>query len=132
MYRVTVNLLGRRGIKMINGKNIVLGHGDLRISSMRCNNQGVVAIAEQPKHEVWERVDNPRTAQECCEQADTNIVIDNLSGAEVLVSKLLESMLYHQCNDDVANLVDTHELFNGGKSDFMEIIKAFVIHYDFD
>lgn len=116
---------------MINGKEIILGNGDLRISSMRLNYKGSVAIKLQSKHEVWGRVENPITAEECFEEADTVITIDKLSGAEVLVSKILEAMLYHQGADDKAELVKKYELIKNGKSDFKSILESFIDNYDF-
>jgi len=114
---------------MIKENNIILGHGDLRISSMRCNSKGVVAIKSQPKHELWERVDNPRTAEECIKEANFNIIIEGITGAEVLVSKLLEAMLYHQNKDAVAELVRNNE--NKGYPEFNGILTDFLMHYSF-
>ena len=117
---------------MINYKNIILGHGDLRISSMRFNGNGAVAIKEQSKHNVWDRVDNPRTAEECIAQGDINIIITDVGGAEVLVSKLLEAMLYGQNKDDVAELVKSNEITKDGKSDFKKILSDFDKFYSYD
>ena len=115
---------------MIKDKEIILGHGDLRISSLRCNSKGVVSIKEQPKHDVWERVDNPKTAEECMDQANINFVIDNICGAEVLVSKILEAMLYHQNKDTVAELVKNNE--NKGYPEFDGVLTDFLRYYSFN